>query len=412
MKRTTLLLLVTILFCITASAQISGCTDPLATNHNAQATINDGSCTYAAASVSPSSSVNLPPAIKETSGLIVWNDHLFTHNDNTDKNIYALDTISGAVLQSVTLSSVTNQDWEEISQDESHLYIGDFGNNGNGNRTNLKIIKVDKNSLGTALVTGIINFSYSNQTSLTATGNNNTDFDCEAFVVSQDSIYLFTKQWVTKMTSVYALPKTPGTHVAQLKATFNVNGLITGATYLEDKNVIVLSGYSNTLQPFLYLLYDFNGHDFFSGNKRKLNVPLAFHQIEGVATKNGLDYFATNENFVQAPFVNVPQKLHRFNLRPYLKTYVQTALLASPNLQQGSNVRIYPNPTGDFVYVEGDADMGGMTYLVVDMTGKKVLSGTLGSLKNKLDISSIAAGAYYIMIPDKTIQPFKLIKKD
>jgi hypothetical protein len=175
------------------AAQVYGCTDQLASNFNASATANDGSCVYPAANISPVTSVNLAGTLPESSGLVLWNLQLWTHNDNTDTTLYALDTLSGGILQQAPIPEVDNIDWEELSQDSDYLYIGDFSNNANGNRTNLKILRVDKNSvmLG-APVTDTINFSYADQTVFTPTGGNNTDFDCEAFVVTVDSIFLFT----------------------------------------------------------------------------------------------------------------------------------------------------------------------------------------------------------------------------
>jgi hypothetical protein len=102
-----------------------------------------------------------------------------------------------------------------------------------------------------ALSVDTIWFTYSNQTDFTATSGNNTNFDCEAFIVSSDSIYLFTKQWLNQQSTIYVLPKIPGTYSAQLKATIPVNGLITGANYQEEKRLITLIGYSSLLQPFL-----------------------------------------------------------------------------------------------------------------------------------------------------------------
>lgn len=307
---------------IQSEAQVYGCTDPLANNYNPAATNNNGSCTYNSASVSPTASFNLSSVLDETSGLIRWNDQVWTHNDSQDINIYALDSINGSIVQTQPLSGVVNTDWEEISQDDAYIYIGDFGNNGNGNRTDLKILKISKSSvLGVSPVVETINFSYSNQVNFNPTGGNNTNFDCEAFIVSSDSIFLFTKQWVSNQTSVYSLSKTPGTHVANLKTTYNVQGLITGATSFLEENLIVLSGYSSSLQPFVYLLYDYTGNGFFSGNKRKINLSLAFHQVEGIATNNGLKYYLSNEAFNQFPF-NVPQKLHTLNLSAYLENYL------------------------------------------------------------------------------------------
>lgn len=314
-------LILFLLFCLTLQAQVPGCTDPLSKNFNPQATLNDGSCSYASASVEPMTSVELPDEVEETSGLIRWGGNLITHNDDTDTNLYALDTLTGAIVQKLAIAGAKNQDWEELAQDRSYIYIGDFGNNHRGNRSNLNIIRVHKDSLtaGNAKP-GYINFSYSNQ-ALSAKGENNTDFDCEAMIVSLDSIYLFTKQWNSKQTSLYALPKTPGTHTAEFKGSLNVSGLITGATYLEEQQLVVLLGYSKTLKPFFYLLYDFKEHDFFSGNKRKIKVKLPFHQTEGITTTNGLQFYITNENFESWP-VKIKQAAHLFDLSPYLKTYI------------------------------------------------------------------------------------------
>lgn len=311
--------------CNFLQAQVSGCTDPLSMNYNPLATKNDGSCNYASASVTAATTVSLPVRLEETSGLVIFNDTLYTHNDNTDVNLYAINTVSGAVLKTLPVSGSANQDWEELAQDGDYFYIGDFGNNLSGNRTNLNIIKVSKHSLavGNPQIE-TIGFTYADQIDFSPKSNNNTNFDCEAMVVSQDSIYLFTKQWVNKKTSVYALPKTAGSYTAQLKGTYDVNGLITGAAYLEDKKLIVLCGYSGFVSPFLYLLYDFNGNDFFSGNKRKVGLDgMSFNQVECVATANGLTYFISNEHLEKRPFVNVTQKLRRIDLSQFLANYLK-----------------------------------------------------------------------------------------
>lgn len=393
------------------NAQVSGCTDPLSRNYNPNATVNDGSCIYSSESVSPASTVDLPATVNETSGLILWNDNIYTHNDNTDINLYGLNSATGVISQTLAVAGTTNQDWEDIDQDNNYVYIAETGNNVNGNRTNLRIIRVDKAGLlsGNPTVNSI-NFSYSNQTNFTATGNNNTDFDCEAIIVGTDSIYLFTKQWVTRQTSVYSLPKTPGTHTAQLLTTYNVSGLITGATYREDKNLIVLCGYSNTLQPFIYLLYDFNGNDFFGGNKRKLSLSLAFHQIEGITTTNGTDYYLSNEHFQQA-FINIPQRLHNVNLAPYLDGYLQT-LSATGNLSLAdAGIIIYPNPAQDSVTIQCPATMIGRQYTIIDVTGRQVQSGTLTGTGNVLDIAPLTPAMYTIIISGFENDGFKLVKK-
>jgi hypothetical protein len=303
-------------------AQISGCTDAFSKNYNSKASINNGSCAYKNLKIKPEFSVRLSDSIKETSGLIAFDDLLWTHNDDHDKTIYGLDSL-GKIRRKIILDKLVNHDWEEISQDSLYLYIGDFGNNYKGNRIDLNILKIEKKSFleGNPII-DTISFSYSDQTDFNPQKSNTTNFDCEAFIVSKDSIYLFTKQWRSSKTSIYVLPNLSGNHIAQLKETINTNGLVTGATYLEAKKLIVLCGYSKLGKPFLYLLYDFKDHDFSSGNKRKIDLKLPFHQIEGVATKDGLHYYVTNENLVRKPILNVPQQIHYFDLSALLNSYL------------------------------------------------------------------------------------------
>jgi hypothetical protein len=316
MKKAILLFL---LLATASYAQNKGCTDRLAKNFNPKATANNGSCLYASAKVKVVFSEKISDSIKETSGLIAFENLLWTHNDDHDTMLYGLDK-KGGIKRKIPLQGLKNNDWEEISQDSLYLYIGDFGNNYKGNRKDLQILRIEKKSvLMTAPIIDTIAFSYANQTDFTVHKANTTDFDCEAFAVLRDSIYLFTKQWTTEKTSVYCLPKNPGRHIAQLKETLNVQGLITGATVLPAKKGIVLCGYSKMLQPFVYLLYDYKNNDFSTGNKRKIKIVLPFHQIEGIATENGSPFYLTNEDTVKKPFVNTPQQLHSIDLSPYLE---------------------------------------------------------------------------------------------
>lgn len=303
-------------------SQISGCTDPQAENYNPKALQNDGSCNYKTLKLKPENSVHLSDSLHETSGLITFKNLLWTHNDDHDKTIYGIDSL-GKIKRKIILNDVVNHDWEEIAQDDLHLYIGDFGNNYSGNRKDLQILKIEKQSfLEENPRIEKIAFNYSDQTDFSATKPNKTDFDCEAFIISKDSIYLFTKQWNSSKTNIYSLPNQVGNHVAKFKSTLDTKGLVTGATYLEDQKLIVLCGYTKLGKPFLYLLYDFKNQDFTSGNKRRINLKLPFHQIEGIATKDGIHYFLTNESLVRKPVINVQQQIHYFDLSSVLGLYL------------------------------------------------------------------------------------------
>jgi hypothetical protein len=173
--------------------------------------------------------------------------------------------------------------------------------------------------LASAPVIDTIAFRYKNQTDFTPQKSNTTNFDCEAFVVLQDSIYLFTKEWSSNKTSIYRLPKTPGNYLAQFKESINVQGFITAATLLPTKKEVVLTGYTKKYTTFLYLLYDYKNTNFSLGNQRKIKLKLPFHQIEGIATEDGSLFYITNESIIKKPIVNNPQQIHAIDLSKYLK---------------------------------------------------------------------------------------------
>lgn len=368
-----LLLLTFLLSTAQLYAQLSGCTDPLATNYNALAVLNDGSCTYANVTIVPDPGILLPAVMSETSGLVLYNDHLLTHNDDSDTNLYLLDSSDPFDYTTLPITGVSNSDWEDIAEDEDYIYIGDFGNNVSGNRTNLRIFRILKSELMNNPVADTISFSYETQTDFTPQSSNSTDFDCEAFIVTAEKIYLFTKEWGTKKTSVYELEKTPGTHTASYKETLNVQGLITGATHLEEEQLVVLSGYSIILQPFVYLLYDFENDDFFSGNKRKIMLNLPYHQVEGITSEDGLMYYLSNEAFATGN-IQVDPKITKLDLSSYLSNYLEGNPLAVKEPVANTLVQVFPNPAKESVVIQLNEEQIGIITSVelIDATGRTV----------------------------------------
>ena len=103
----------------------------------------------------------LPAPLKEASGVIYFNNNLITHNDSSGENkLYEFDINSGLITREVTITNASNFDWEDLTQDDNNIYIGDIGNN-RGNRTDLKIYKINKSDYinSTAVTAEIIFFS-------------------------------------------------------------------------------------------------------------------------------------------------------------------------------------------------------------------------------------------------------------
>ena len=302
-----------------------GYNDHLSNNIDSSDKVNDGSCIYDPVWVKPIRSLELSAMLCETSGLIFWDGSLWTHNDNEDTRLFRLDTSSAVVNGEYRLNGVVNTNWEEVSQDENYIYVGDFGNNASGKRSDLHILRIEKSSLlaGTPSIDTIW-FKYSDQTILDSSGPNQTEYDCEAMIAFSDAIYLFTKQWISGKTTIYSCPKAPGSYTAQKRSSFPVGGFITGATALESHRLVVLCGYNGLLQPFLLLLYDFHDCDFFSGKVRKVNLSLPFHQIEGIASVDGLIYYLSNELYEPPAGSPVLQKLNFLSLKEYLSDYLDS----------------------------------------------------------------------------------------
>ena len=377
-----------------AYAQECGCTDPRALNYSPSAIVNDGSCTYPQTTVSPYYSTNLSDTLNGTSGLVFFDDMLFTHNDHNDQSLFQIDTTDAHIIEQLRFSGIPFQDVEDCDHDDLYVYFGDMGNNNSGNRTDLHLLRILKSSLySESPVIDTICFSYSDQTDFTPCSGNATDFDCEAFVVVGDSIYLFTKQWTNVHTVLYAMPKTAGTHIAQRKGEYDVNGLVTSACYLPESRQIVLCGYSKSLQPFVVLLYDYQGTDFFSGNKRKIDMDLQFHQVEAITHYGGCRFFLTNENISQFG-ITIYAKLHKLDLSDYLLPVLPTSL---PEAHESLSFDIYPNPAKNFLRFKGLRFTSGC-YEIYNNQGRLVKQGQWEHGLTVLHLDEMTSGLYYFKV--------------
>lgn len=301
-----------------------GCTDPQATNYDGNALINDGSCLYPPTNYTLSLVNNLTDVLQENSGLIRVGNFIYTFNDSgAGAVIYELDTL-GVVLRTITISGATNVDWEAITSNATHVFIGDVGNN-NGNRQNLCLYRFLKSDLTLDTIQAEkLSFYWEDQTQFNVLPNAN-NFDCEAIVAETDSITLYSKNWVDLYTRRYRLPvHWVDTIAAQLRDSFAVDGLITDACVDTVLNRSYLLGYknngSNFYTSFVWCLWDYQPNQVFTGNRRRIEIGnvLNLAQTEGIALKTSNKGYISSEKV--SSVITIAPKLFQFNFDQFVES--------------------------------------------------------------------------------------------
>ncbi len=254
----------------------------------------------------------LPEAVNETSGIIFYNGRLITHNDSGNSpELFEIDTLTQQITRIVQVSNAENVDWEDLAQDQDYIYIGDIGNN-SGDRTDLAVYRISKVEYDSSNTVSAerIGFSYEDQTDFNPTSN--SDWDAEALTVLRGQLTLFTKRWQSGGSSVYAIPSTPGEHMAINLGSTQFSGLVTAATYNNVTNVLYLLGYSQLLQPFLVRYEDPPGPFSFSGNGEFSNLNIGLAQTEAITFVDANIYYITSERFVSSsPPISLEASLYR-----------------------------------------------------------------------------------------------------
>lgn len=347
----------------------------------------------------------LPSNLTESSGAIFFNNKLITHNDSGGENkLYELDLNSGLVTRTVTISNATNIDWEDITQDDTSIYIGDIGNN-NGTRTDLKIYKVSKSDYmsSTSITAETISYSYSDQTDFTS-NSNNTIWDAEALVsFDANNLLVFTKNWVDGVTKAYVIPKNSGIHsVNPQSTTLNSGGLITGGTYNNATGKLYLVGYNSILQPFVWASEGFNSDAIFSGTNTQTQLSsLGQEQGEAITFVDENSYFITSESFsisVGSFTVMDDAKLISFS--------TSDETLSKTPIENVNDVVLYPNPVSNILKIQGV----GLTFIEIFDTKLTLLYSGNDTI---IDMSAFSHGIYFVKVrlnSNRTVIK-KIIKK-
>jgi hypothetical protein len=247
----------------------------------------------------------LPKIINETSGLEFYNNNFITHNDSGgEPSLYVFNEM-GEVIETIGLNKnpdfeIENNDWEDITNDNEYLFVADTGNNF-GNRDNLNIIRVSKGT--DFMVDGIIEISYSDQESFFPRPKHK--YDAEAIIVIEDKIALFSKDRENLNTDLYLVDKNQnGSQILTSEVSYNVNTLITGGDYDEDRNLLALVSYNSNGNQYLLLFKNFKLNNLENNTFKKFKIPLEQAQIEAVKIIDEKTFWVTSEDEgVGSPFM-------------------------------------------------------------------------------------------------------------
>ena len=153
------------------------------------------------------------------------------------------------------------------------------------------------------MVDGIIEISYSDQESFFPRPKHK--YDAEAIIVIEDKIALFWKDRENLNTDLYLVDKNQnGSQILTSEVSYNVNTLITGGDYDEDRNLLALVSYNSNGNQYLLLFKNFKLNDLENNTFKKFKIPLEQAQIEAVKIIDEKTFWVTSEDEgIGSPFM-------------------------------------------------------------------------------------------------------------
>ena len=254
---------------------------------------------------------DLDSRLGESSGLIRFRGKYWTINDSGGLPVlYSVGEGENDSIQEIEVRGAENADWESLAQDAQYIYICDVGNN-YGRRQELQIYKIAKDSIprsgNAGVIPGIIRFRYAGREAETIPFRRSR-YDCEAALVWGDSLFLFTKDWENRSTTLYTCPVTPGSYELRPRRIYPSGGLVTGADAITGWRRVVLCGYLDYV-PFVWILDGFDPEDY----SYKISRRIDFQDLRNLQTE-GVSLDSPDRATLSCERTEFPAALYRLNL--------------------------------------------------------------------------------------------------
>jgi len=227
--------------------------------------------------------------------------NIWSFNDSgNEPALYCLDIDDGSVIRKTIIRNATNVDWEDMAEDETHIYVADVGNN-QATRDTVVIYRIRKTSVLSGdpelIHDGIISVSFDDTLNRTRSGL--SSHDCEAVFALGDSLFLFSKNWVDQSTSVFILPRMPGHYNVSPSTRYEVGLLITGADLFPGNRQVSLVGYRDYMPVVITYEYGASPARISCGGKAKVYPMKSGRQVEGICYDHHGDLYISAEKALQ-----------------------------------------------------------------------------------------------------------------
>lgn len=343
---------------------------------------------------------DLPSGLNECSGMVFIDDHRIAMvNDGGNKaEVFIVDT-NGQLLEKIPLPALENVDWESMAISDTEIFIGDFGNNGNGRR-DLAIYALDKESWE---LNRKIEFYYPDQADFPALAPDRY-YDLEAMLFRNDSLLLIIKNRTEPFDGklrVYSLnPKLDEQAASLLQEFKHGKGMmhfnwVCGASRGLKSNDLFLIGYQN-----LWYWPNFNANS----APESLRFDLGYwSQKEALAYQQGYIYFTEESHFTRAG------KLHRASvgfLEKFQSGKPIMATLDNKHFKDSLGLKLSNAPAFEGAQIQVYNRDGSISLL------DTIRNAELNSNKVHLELGGISKGSHLLSISRGAEKQVFLIYKD